>query len=49
MKLYNYHIQKIKKTVKDDKQLKTKIEKIHKKMKKKAKKKNNNYKKSRKK
>ncbi len=39
MKLYDYHIQKIKKTVKDNKQLKTKIKKIHEKIKKKVKKK----------
>ncbi len=39
MKLYDYYIQKIKKTVKDDEQLKTKIEKIYKKIKKKTKKK----------
>ena len=39
MKLYNYHIQKIKKIMKDDKQLKIKIEKIHEKIKKKVKKK----------
>ena len=37
MKFYNYHIQKIKKTVKDDEQLKKKIKKICEKMKKKAK------------
>ena len=37
MKLYDHHIQKIKKTVKDDEQLKKKIEKICEKMKKKAK------------
>ena len=37
MKLYNHCIQKIKKTVKNDEQLKKKIEKIHEKIKKKAK------------
>ena len=36
MKLYDHCIQKIKKIVKDDEQLKTKIKKIHEKMKKKT-------------
>ena len=37
MKLYDHHIQKTKKAVEDDEQLKKKIKKIHEKMKKKAK------------